>query len=177
MDPAAREAILAAQRAGVPFEPLRAGQKLALSPELSVTVLHPAVGAPRQDVNDLSLMLRFEVEGVRILTTGDITSRAEPLRGVECDVLKVAHHGSKSSTDEAFLRMARPELALVSVGHNSYGHPSPETLARLAGADARVLRTDLGGAILLTIDQGKVSARAFIPYAEEPDLQLEGEIQ
>ena len=115
-----------------------------------------------------------EAEGVRILTTGDITGQAEPLRGVACDVLQVAHHGAKSSSGEAFLREARPELALISVGHNNYGHPAPETLARLAGAGARVLRTDLGGAILLRIDRGQVSARTFLPLAES---EIEGEIQ
>ncbi len=167
MDPAAREALLAAQRAGIPFEPLSAGQQLTLSPALQVTVLSPAAGVRQTDVNDLSLVLRFEAEGVRILTTGDITSNAEPLRAVDCDVLKVAHHGSKYSSDAAFLQAAHPKLALLSVGRNNYGHPAPEVLERLAEADARVLRTDLGGALILTLEQGTVAARTYLPYPEQ----------
>ena len=66
------------------------------------------------------------------------------------DVLKVAHHGSKYATSAAFLATAMPKVAVISVGPNPYGHPTVETLDRLAAAGALVYRTDLSGTIVLS---------------------------
>jgi competence protein ComEC len=64
-------------------------------------------------------------------------------------VLVVGHHGSKNSTGEALLEALSPALAVISVGENSYGHPTAETLARLADAGTTVYRTDQCGTITL----------------------------
>ena len=70
------------------------------------------------------------------------------------DVLKVAHHGSKTSTTLPFLTTVHPRLALVSAGpHNPYGHPAPQVLARLQRAKAQILRTDRQGEVRLTWTQ------------------------
>jgi competence protein ComEC len=107
--------------------------------------------------NDASVVLVAEAFGRRVLLTGDAEAPAERrLRaaagsGLACDVLKVAHHGSRSSSTEPFLRAAAPALALVSAGErNPYGHPAPEVLARLRRHHARILRTDRDGMIALT---------------------------
>ena len=76
------------------------------------------------------------------------------------DVLKVAHHGSRTSTTPAFLAAAQPSLALISSGAgNRYGHPSPTVLARLREARAEVLRTDLRGGVIVTTDGERLEVR------------------
>jgi len=68
-------------------------------------------------------------------------------------VLKVAHHGSRHSTTREFLNATRPSFAVISVGaRNSYGHPAPDTLARLDSVGARILRTDRDGAAIFETD-------------------------
>ena len=118
-------------------------------------VLHPEPDEDRGS-NERSLVLRAEALGRSFLLTGDIESWAE-MRLLSCcekdvrvDVLKVAHHGSKTSSTESFLDVSRPRLALVSAGvNNLYRHPSPVILDRLAERGIRVLRTDRDGMILL----------------------------
>jgi competence protein ComEC len=126
-------------------------------------VLHPAPGESGSD-NDLSLVVMAETAGRRVLLTGDLEAVGEA-RLVEreaprlrADVLKVAHHGSRTSTRPAFLGAVAPRLALISAGpDNPYGHPAPEVLERLAAARARVLRTDLSGRVELRFhDDGRI---------------------
>ncbi len=109
--------------------------------------------------NDRSLVLRAEVRGFRVLLTGDIEAPAEaallartdPTR-LRADLLKVAHHGSRSSTGEALLAAVAPRLALISAGvRNRYGHPHPAVLERLRERGVRMLRTDRDGLIHLRI--------------------------
>jgi len=74
------------------------------------------------------------------------------------DVLKVAHHGSKTSSTEALLLATRPKAAIISAGtNNRYGHPAPEVLARLKNAGSTVYRTDQQGAITLIITTSGMS--------------------
>jgi len=72
---------------------------------------------------------------------------------LRADVLKVGHHGSSTSTTDAFLAAVSPRVALVSVGaKNSYGHPSPDVMHRLAAAGAEVLRTDRVSTVIVRTD-------------------------
>lgn len=110
------------------------------------------------DLNDSSLVLRVEYGGSAILFTGDISSGAladcAALGGFDlsCDVLKLGHHGSSSSTDEEILRLTRPSLAIASCGaDNSYGHPHEEVVELLEAEDITLLRTDERGTIELTL--------------------------
>jgi len=169
IDEASYASLMAAARQGIPVEPLSAGQWLELAPGLSVEVLHPKAQSEARDINDLSLVLMFDIVGVRLLTTGDVTSNAEPLRGVDCDILKVSHHGSRYSTGPAFARAASPALALISVGHNTFGHPAPIVLENLSQVGARVLRTDHGGALTIRFDpqdHQEITIHSFLPYEE-----------
>ena len=108
--------------------------------------------------NDASLVLRLDWRGVAFLFTGDIGPRAEDAllaQGLvgRIHVLKVAHHGSRFGTTREFLAAARPLLAVVSAGaRNPFGHPRPETLARLRDAGARIYRTDRDGAVIVETD-------------------------
>jgi competence protein ComEC len=163
--------LIAAQQAGVPMEGLHAGRTLTLAPGLDVEVLGPLTGGAK-DTNDASLVLRFQFAGIRLLTAGDVTWRAEPLRDAACDVLKVSHHGSASSTSTEFLEAAQPDLALISVGWNNYGHPSPAVLERLDRAEAQTFRTDEGGALTLTVDGG-IQVRAFLGESDAGATEAE----
>jgi competence protein ComEC len=104
-------------------------------------------------------VLKAEAAGHCVLLTGDVEAGGErqlaaALEGMSagCDILKVPHHGSSSSTSPALLEAVSPRLALISAGvHNRYGHPSAETLDRLARRGIRVLRTDRQGMIRLTL--------------------------
>jgi competence protein ComEC len=117
---------------------------------------------PRYDaalgLNDNSIAIRLAFGRRSFLLTGDLEHDSERLlvaagRVQPTDVLKVAHHGSRTSTSPPFLAAARPSLAVISSGAgNRYGHPSPEVLERLREAGADVLRTDVHGGVIVTTD-------------------------
>ena len=129
-----------------------------------LTALHPPKlpenRSPATRTNDGSLVLRAEAQGVVFLLTGDIEAgaesqllRAQGPAALSARVLKLAHHGSKTSTSSAFLAAVAPRLALASAGrHNLYGHPAAEVRRRLREAGVPLLRTDLHGRISLTLD-------------------------
>lgn len=110
------------------------------------------------NVNDNSIIIRFDYGQRSFLFTGDMESTSEHDtidlgRNVCVDVLKVAHHGSDSSSSYVFLREAMPAYAIISVGvDNGYDHPAETVLSRLEDAGAAVLRTDQLGDIVFTTD-------------------------
>lgn len=118
-------------------------------------VLGPEAGERTPARNERSLVIRAEASGIRVLLTGDIGSATERRLLVErgtlevaADLLKVAHHGSRKSTETAFLRAVAPRLAVVSAGSgNPYGHPAPELWDRLTRAGVPRLRTDRDGQV------------------------------
>jgi competence protein ComEC len=122
-------------------------------------VLWPPFGSePPKELNDASLVLRVTYEGVSMLLTGDIEAKVQrelmASMDVTADILKVPHHGSKTS-DAPFFAAVDPALALISVGaENGFGHPHEETLEALA--DRPLYRTDLDGRITLRISGGRV---------------------
>ncbi len=133
---------------------LSRGQRLTLG-RWRLTALHPTAD-DHQRVNERSLVLLAEAHGRRALLTGDVEKGAERdlvdccARDLRADLLKVAHHGSRTSSTEDFLDAVAPRLALISVGvGNVYHHPSPEIVERLRDHRARVLRTDRAGEIVV----------------------------
>lgn len=114
----------------------------------------------RAPENNSSSVLRAAIDGRSILLTGDIEREAEGrllddhLAGLDTDILKVAHHGSRTSSTGDFLAAAHPRVAIISCGrHNFFGHPHLEVLARLRELHTRVLRTDVDGDICITFRQ------------------------
>ena len=108
------------------------------------------------DSNACSVVAQLTCGNVQVLFTGDMTAQVEaaalPLFG-DIDVLKVAHHGSASSTSQAFLDVVRPECAVISYGQgNRYGHPTAQVLQRLLGQGISVYGTGKSGPIVLTTD-------------------------
>ena len=131
----------------------RYGESLVWQPEISQEkVLGAAVG-PQKEINDTSIVLKLTFGHFDVLLPGDISTKIETQLSLEkIEVLKVAHHGSKFSTDEAFLAKVKPELAVISVGHNRFGHPTQEVLDRLTAVGAKILRTDQAGEIEIVSD-------------------------
>ena len=132
-----------------------------------VRVLHPPPAWPSPSVNDGSVTLRIDTDAGAALLTGDIEraaeddilGRAERLRA---GVLKVPHHGSRTSSQPAFLRAVGPDLAVISVGaDNRYGLPSPEVVARYRAAGVRLLRTDRCGAITVRFGRSGRAVETF----------------
>ena len=85
------------------------------------------------------------------------------VQGLNITLLKVAHHGSRYTTDEEFLQLVSPKVALISCGRdNSYGHPHDELLQRLENAGSRVYRTDVSGEISVLVEDGKIRIEEYI---------------
>ena len=151
-------------RVGAKLRQIKSGAVLAFG-KLKAKVLSPAhlSGDPNSD----SIVILLDAAGKRFLFTGDCTGPNEAAVGAICArgppvyVLKVAHHGSAYSTGNSFLSETRPKFAVISVGHNSYGHPSPETLARLKAHHVRTYTTQRNGNVTVTVAAGGHATWAF----------------
>ena len=159
-------ATLAARRVAVGY--LRAGRTLEAA-GARVRVLHPEEPEwerPRVR-NDDSVVLEVVYGEVAILLAGDISAEVErtiasQLTPARLRILKVPHHGSRTSTSQELVDAWRPQLALISAGRgNSFGHPAREVVDRLEQAGARVLRSDRDGQITIETDGRAVTWRTF----------------
>jgi competence protein ComEC len=119
-------------------------------------------GAMRSDLNNSSLVSLLDCENVRFLFTGDIEKKAEDVfltlgEDLSADVVKAAHHGSDTSSSEAFLDMIQPKYAVISAGReNKFGHPSLRVLSRFERRGVAIFRTDEDGSILFQVAGGRV---------------------
>jgi competence protein ComEC len=127
-------------------------------------VLGPAPPArpPWRTRNDDSVVLRVAYGSFRALLTGDVEAAGEQaLAPGRVTVLKVAHHGSGTSTTDQLLDAARPELAVISVGGgNPFGHPAGVVLERLRRHGTRMMRTDVDGTVFVDTDGRAVRVRS-----------------
>lgn len=164
------EAVKSAWReARVPVRAAIEGQKIHLGDGAILTVLAPAspVLNGKSGDNNNSAVLRLDYGKTSFLFTADIEREAEERllrRGanLKCTVLKVAHHGSKTSSTPRFLQSANPSLAIVSCGrYNQFGHPAPQTMQALAAQKTPTLRTDISGAIEVSCDGQTCDAQTF----------------
>ena len=126
-------------------------------------ILSPPPGfSPAKPGNNDSLAMRITYETNSFLLTGDLESPMERLllaegRPLHADVLKVGHHGSKTSTSPDFLEAVSPSIAVISAGfENSFGHPHPTVVARLAERHLAILRTDQDGLVTVRSDGHKL---------------------
>ena len=133
------------------------GQVYVLDYNVNFTVLNPTQPLEFSDTNDNSIVLRLQVENVSFLFTGDATFETEESMmnaglNLKSQVLKVAHHRSKHSTSTEFIQAVKPIYAVISVGENPYGHPSPETIQRLLNENVTVYNTQVSGTIVMSTD-------------------------
>ncbi|MGH8826635.1 MAG: ComEC/Rec2 family competence protein [Jiangellaceae bacterium] len=143
--------------AGVPAEVAAVGSVYRVGPALAFKVVWPRrlVVSDESAANNASIVLAARLDGVDLLLTGDVEPTAQAaLRRAEpdlaADVLKVAHHGS-SHQDFALIGELGADVALVSVGENDYGHPSPRVVRELRDAGAQVYRTDQSGHVAVVL--------------------------
>jgi competence protein ComEC len=144
-----------------------------------IRVLHPpAPDWERPRVrNDDSVVLEIVYGDVAILLTGDISAEVERdlasrLTSAPIRILKVAHHGSRTSTSHTQLNAWRPQYALISAGRgNTFGHPTLDVIRRLEAIGAAIFRTDLHGQITLETDGRRVDVGTYVSRAAARSAQ------
>jgi len=154
------QSVVLAEKSNIYFP--KEGDRINLGP-LKLSVLWPQLqekilGTTTVDkgTNDASIVLKLSFGSFDVLLTGDISTKIESqLDLIDIEVLKVAHHGSKYSTGEDFLNQIEPELAVISVGKNRFGHPTREVIERIRELEIRLLRTDQKGEIEVVSDGKK----------------------
>ncbi|GAW93464.1 DNA internalization-related competence protein ComEC/Rec2 [Calderihabitans maritimus] len=152
---------------------VRRGDRIEIDPLLTIEVLHPSHRPEefRENLNNYSLVLKISYGDKSVLLTGDIEQEAmvEMLQrqvDVEADIFKVSHHGSRFSLHKEFLERVSPEVAVISVGRNVFGHPSPEILDYWRERQVPVFRTDLHGAVIIDVDRRNWKVRTMLPHSE-----------
>ena len=156
-----------ARRRGVEIFPLRRGDVRSFGKVRFEVLGPPSPGHDGWSRNDRALVLRVGYGQHSFLLTGDIEKKAEDgLLGNDLlqrgDVLKIAHHGSRTSSHQPFLDRVRPTFALISAGPaNFYGHPHLEVIRRLARQRIAVLRTDLEGAVSISTDGRRLAVTSY----------------
>lgn len=129
--------------------------------EFEITIL--AAFHDSNNENNRSPFIMAEIDDVKFLFTGDAERDAEKLLlkeslNLDCDVLKVSHHGSNTASSKEFLKATTPEYAVISVGEdNSYHHPHKQTLNLLETYEAEILRTDQSGDITFYVSNGEIT--------------------
>lgn len=166
-----RELELLARSAGVQVGYLSVGDTLHCG-EVMLTCIHPEKGWEEAEPNAYSAVLYLQYGSFTALFTGDLEGEGEKrvkerLSKLSLDaegitMLKVAHHGSRNSTDEAFIQAVNPRIALISSGRNNrYGHPHEELLRRLEDCGCRIYQTQESGAITVTVKNGRVRVEEY----------------
>ncbi len=146
-----------------------AGKVIDLGDGATLTILHPfesEIGDNPKNPHDDVVVTMLQYGGFRVMLTGDMEDEVERHlivagEDLNSDVLKVGHHGSKTSSSESFLSAVSPQLAVIQVGaKNKYGHPSAEVLDRLENYGIKYYRNDLNGDVKLISDGTNYSISA-----------------
>ncbi len=141
--------------------------RLHIDSDVSVKCLSPASGIPLDNKNNRSVTLLVRYGDIDILLPGDLESLGESfLMGafdpIDIDILKLGHHGSKTSTTGSFLNWCRPEIGIISCGRqNRYGHPHQSVISRSKHHNIQLYRTDKHGAIILKTDGKFLSITSY----------------
>lgn len=141
-----------------------AGISIYNSDDLSIKIVAP-VKDSYSSINDYSVVIRIQYKEKSFLFAGDIEETAEKdiTENISADVLKVAHHGSSSSSGDDFLSKVNPLYAVISVGKdNDYGHPHKEILQKLKQREIQILRTDEKGTIVISSDGDNIKINGSI---------------
>lgn len=140
---------------------VKKGDKIKIGRYSEFKILFPTSRLLSENpLNNNSIVAQFNYNNFKMLFTGDIEKLAEQQilktekAEIRADILKVAHHGSKTSSIPEFIKAVRPKIALIGVGkNNTFGHPNQQTIKNLENIKCRIYRTDLQGEIIIKIDQ------------------------
>ena len=164
---------------GICYHRVAAGDSLVGLGGVSGVVLHPtgafvdSAGVSPHNLNNGSVVLRLDYGAASLLLTGDIEEESDGAmlawgRRLRAGVLKVAHHGSRTSSRPHFVAAVAPQIAVVSVGSfNKFGHPAAAVMQHFEAAGVQVYRTDRHGAIALRTDGQDVEVRTMLEPAEK----------
>ena len=153
---------------------VEAGNKIRIDNSLYFYVLWPTNTNMISDnaINNNSLVCKLIYKNFSMLFTGDIEEIAEKAilskyvnktELLNADILKVAHHGSKTSSIKEFINTVSPKYAVIGVGKdNKFGHPSEKTLETLNDKNVKIYRTDISGEIMIIIDEDSVKVKSFL---------------
>ena len=142
------------------------GMRLNIGGGAFIDILFPDRDVSTWATNDGSIVARLSYGQTSVMLTGDATMKTEKIilsenspAQLQSTILKVGHHGSRTSTSLSFVKTVSPAYALISVGKdNKYGHPHQETLDTLTQFGVKILRTDLRGSIIMKCDTIKTCA-------------------
>lgn len=161
-----RDALEAVRDKGLKITPARTGLNIIRDGDFSADIIAPC-GDQYQSLNDYSAVVKINYGRVSFLLAGDAEDRSEAemlagsAAGLKADVLKVGHHGSKTSTSAPFLKAVAPRYAVISLAAgNEYHYPHGVVLDRLKKAGAQVLRTDQRGTIVFATDGKEITLSA-----------------
>lgn len=152
---------------------VKKGDYILLDKNVTLQILWPQEELLKENIlNNNSIVAKLNYNYVSILLTGDIEEIAEKqilkeykdTNTLQATILKVAHHGSKTSSTQTFLELVKPRMALIGVGaNNTFGHPNEEVLERLQNLSCKIYRTDENGQVSIEIsDKGSIKIRKFI---------------
>nr|WP_031424845.1 ComEC/Rec2 family competence protein [Exiguobacterium sp. NG55] len=149
-----KDFLQAVKREGKTIKTAQMGVSLPIK-GVSAKFVGPVKSYSNSDLNNWSAVLHVTYKKNTFLFTGDAEHVAEKdmmakKQTLRADVLKVGHHGAKTSTSSTFLNVVKPKYAILSVGKNSYGHPTSEVVTNLKRVKATTLRTDKNGTIIIT---------------------------
>ncbi len=148
---------------------VKKGDKIKIGRYSEFKILFPTSRLLSENpLNNNSIVAQFNYNNFKMLFTGDIEKLAEQQilktekAEIRADILKVAHHGSKTSSIPEFIKAVRPKIALIGVGkNNTFGHPNQQTIKNLENIKCRIYRTDLQGEIIIKIDQkGRMNVKS-----------------
>ena len=154
---------------GVPILSLHAGDEISTArTRLTVTWPWADTVLPDQDANRFSLGLLCDLDGVTLLSAADIPGEYEQYSARDADILKVSHHGSKTSTGDAFLETVSPRIALITSSPVSHVLPHADTLSRLEACGAQIFDTAETGAVTITVRENEAVLTAYLNQKEQP---------
>ena len=156
----------------IPYKVLRAGMELPLNDGSSLEVIHPTDTFIEKNRNakdnNLSLVMLLKTGGLSVLLTGDMEKRVEKRllkngAALSADVLKVPHHGSRTSSTQKFLDAVSPKIAVISAGqYNRFRHPSKEVTRRYVKKGVELYSTKEQGEIVLRINDGEIKVSSYV---------------
>ncbi len=161
----AKQLLDKADKLNIPVRKLSAGDVVDVSPDAQIEIFSPTESMAKiltdKEENECSLVMRVTYGKTSILYTGDFGKKYEQLiinenKEINANILKVAHHGSSTSTSSEFIKAVKPEYAFIPVGENDYGHPSKDVIKNLENENCTVYRADEDDDVIFKIDLNQI---------------------